>query len=38
MSSKNKGTFIPLLGYAAQFMPNYHDKVEWLKINGSNLL
>ena len=21
-----------------KFMPNYHDKVEWLKINGSNLL
>jgi predicted metal-dependent hydrolase len=21
-----------------KFMPNYHDKIEWLKINGSNLL
>jgi hypothetical protein len=21
-----------------KYMPNYHDKIEWLKINGSNLL
>ncbi|HKG88553.1 MAG TPA: SprT family zinc-dependent metalloprotease [Nitrososphaeraceae archaeon] len=21
-----------------KFMPNYHDKVEWLKVNGNNLL
>ena len=21
-----------------KFMPNYHDKIEWLKVNGSNLL
>ena len=21
-----------------KFMPNYNDKIEWLKINGSNLL
>ena len=21
-----------------KFMPNYHDKIEWLKVNGGNLL
>jgi hypothetical protein len=21
-----------------KFMPNYHDKIEWLNVNGSNLL
>jgi len=21
-----------------KFMPNYHDKIEWLKVNGNNIL
>ena len=21
-----------------RYMPNYHDKIEWLKVNGSNIL
>src|SRR5918996_266223 len=24
--------------FLRKFMPNYHDKIEWLKLNGSNLL
>jgi hypothetical protein len=38
MSSENKGTFAPLMGFGPQIMPNYQDKVEWLKVNGRTLI
>jgi hypothetical protein len=40
MSSENQGAFTSLLGFDLIYkhMPNYQQKIEWLKINGSTLI